>query len=222
MLISARQLNFNTSFLSFYTSRMLAKSLFSFARIGANKCHHVSRMAKFSSLDFTPLPDPPMDPLEETARTAFEKSCYLKIDWKVSEDAPVEHAISLMTANKIGCLGVTKGYGKDGEVIGVVSERDFIKKVALLGKSVSDTKISEICTHGANLVSVTLDNPVDKCMKKMLSRDIRHLLIREKETGKFVGMLSIKDLIKCVVAKHEAVVNRYQDIVFTAELLKQL
>jgi CBS domain-containing protein len=165
----------------------------------------------------------PTENLDLTAKSAYEKSCYLKINWKISEEARVDEAIQRMVANKIGCLAVTKGPGDDGEVIGVFSERDYIGKVALLNRSPKETKVAEVSTYGvANLVSVTLDNPVDACMKKMLGRDIRHLLIREKNTGKIVGMLSIKDLVKCVVAKHDAVVHRLHDIVLTSEIIKQI
>lgn len=161
--------------------------------------------------------------LDFTARDAFEKSCYLKINWKISEEALIDEAIQRMVANKIGCLAVTKGSGENGPVIGVFSERDYLSKVALLNRSGKTTKVMEVCTYGvANLVSVTLDNPVDACMKKMLGRDIRHLLVREKSTGAIVGMLSIKDLTKCVVAKHDAVVGCLHDIVLTNEIIKQM
>ena len=72
----------------------------------------------------------------------------------------------------------------DGDVVGIISERDYLGKVSFMNKKAEDTKISEVCTYGAvNLVSVTLDNPIDQCMRKMLDRNVRHLLIREKETG---------------------------------------
>lgn len=164
-----------------------------------------------------------LDDIDQTAREALEKSCYLKIDWKISETCAVEEAVHRMVVNKIGCLAVTAGESDTGPIIGVISERDYIGKVALLNKDPKTTLVSSVCTHGeANLVSVTLDNPVDACMKKMLDRDIRHLLIREKLTGKFVGLLSIKDLVKCVVAKHDAVVNRLENIVLTSEFYKHV
>lgn len=164
-----------------------------------------------------------LDDIDQTARHAYEKSCYLRINWKISQHSCVEEAVHRMVVNKIGCLAVTSGENETGEIIGIISERDYIGKVALLKKDPKKTVVSEICTHGrANLVSVTLDNPVDACMKKMLDRDIRHLLIREKATGEFVGMLSIKDLVKCVVAKHDAVVSRLENIVLTSEFLQQV
>lgn len=111
-----------------------------------------------------------------------------------------------MAGHHIGCLAVTNAAGK---VVGVVSERDYLCKVALLGKASKTTKVSEICTHGGNLVMADADSSIDDCMKLMLARDIRHLLIRDK--GEVISMLSIKDLVKVCVAKHQEVVKRLSD-----------
>lgn len=116
-----------------------------------------------------------------------------------------------MARHHIGCLAVTASSDPKGKVIGVVSERDYLTKVALLGKASKSTKISEICTHGMdNLVVAEIDDPIDECMKKMLARDIRHLLIRD-EKGDIVSMLSIKDLVKVSVARHADVVRKLTD-----------
>ncbi len=128
--------------------------------------------------------------LNDTASTAVEKSCYLKIDFKIREDAPVFEAIQRMAAHRIGALAVTSATDPK-TVIGVVSERDYLSKVALLGKSSRTTKVAEIATMGANLVTVTEDEPVDDCMRKLLARDIRHLLVKDKN-GVVVSMFSIK------------------------------
>ena len=73
-----------------------------------------------------------------------------------------------------------------------------------------------------NLVSVSAQDTVDSAMEKMLSSDIRHLLIRENgESGAAViGMISVKDLVKCVVDKHSAQINRLEDIVLTQDMLR--
>lgn len=123
-----------------------------------------------------------------------------------------------MVSHKIGALAVSKGSGDSGEVIGVISERDYLNKVSFLNKKPSELKVGEVCTYGKdNLVSVTLDNPIDKCMEKLLARDCRHLLIREKDSGNMVGLISIKDVVKCALAKHNAVVNRMTEFVVMAE-----
>merc|ERR1719453_1516066 len=76
------------------------------------------------SLDFEPVPDKYLhDPLDETAWSALAKSCYAKINWKVSEDSTVYDAITRMAVNKIGALAVTNS---DAEVVGIISERDYL------------------------------------------------------------------------------------------------
>lgn len=169
------------------------------------------------SLDFVPIAEFE-DPLDETARSALAKSCYLKIDWKISEKATMHEAITRMSAHNIGALAVSNDAG---DVVGVVSERDFLNKVGVLEKSSKNISVGSVCTYGkANLVSVTLDNPIDKCMKKMVNSNVRHLLIREKDTGKMVGMISVKDIVKCAIAKHEAVVEKLTGLVVNSESMR--
>lgn len=90
----------------------------------------------------------------------------------------------------------------------MISERDYLSKVALLGKSSKTTKVSEICTHGrANIIVVDVNESIDDCMRKMLSRDIRHLLVAD-DKGEVVGMLSIKDVVKVLLAGQSEVVQK--------------
>lgn len=120
--------------------------------------------ARAFSIDFEPIPEPPLNPLFETAQSALEKSCYLKINWKCSEDDLVIDAVKRMVAHDIGALAVTsKG---DDAVAGIFSERDYLKKVAFLNKDPTTTKVGEVATMGgfANLVTVTRMNPIDRCM----------------------------------------------------------
>lgn len=164
--------------------------------------------------EFEPIPDF-VHPLDETARSALGKSCYLKIDWKIDENDTVADAVNRMVGNKIGALAVSNA---KGDVVGIISERDYIGKVCFMDKKAEETKVSEVCTYGAvNLVSVTLDNPIDKCMRKMLDRNVRHLLVREKETARMVGMISVKDIVKCSLAKQDAIIGRLSSMVVTAD-----
>ena len=78
-----------------------------------------------------------------------------------------------MRANNSGSLGVSD---EKGEVVGIISERDYLNKVGLVGKTSRDTLIKEIATMGkANLVSVTLDNPIDACERKMINSNVSRL-----------------------------------------------
>ena len=169
------------------------------------------------SLDFQEIAEYD-DPLAETARTALNKSCYLTIDWKIGEDEKVSEAVKRMTANNIGAMAV---FDSSGDVVGLLSERDVLK-VPHLGKSSEDLKVSEICTSGkANLISVTLDNPIDACMRKMLRCNVRHLLIREKDTSAIVGMISVKDIVKCALAKSDAMIDRLTGMVVESEAMRK-
>ena len=141
----------------------------------------------------------------------------IKIDYKDN----VSNAVKRMTAGRIGCLGVTK----DGNVVGVISERDYLNKIALLEKDPNTVKVEQICTFGeANLVKVRMNDNIDKCMEKMLGRDIRHLLVMENKAdgsdGSIVGMISIKDVVKCTLAKANAKVDRLEVIVQTQDMMR--
>jgi len=120
--------------------------------------------ARAFSVDFEPIPEPPLSPLFETAQSALEKSCYLKINWKCSESDLVLDVVKRMVAHDIGALAVTAA--GDDTVSGIFSERDYLKKVAFLNKDPATTTVGEVATMGGfpNLVTVTRMNPIDRCM----------------------------------------------------------
>lgn len=140
-----------------------------------------------------------------SATDAWKKSCYMEIDFTISEDDDVIEAIQRLAAYDIGCL-VT--IDVSGNIVGVVSERDMITKIALKNKRAKDTKISEISTK--NPITATPDTPVDECMELMMEHDIRHLPMLNEE-GSVVGMLSIKDCAKAVLAEKEECINTLSD-----------
>jgi signal-transduction protein with cAMP-binding, CBS, and nucleotidyltransferase domain len=159
-----------------------------------------------------------LNPLFETAQSALEKSCYLKIDWKIEETEPVSEAVKRMVAHDIGALAVTEK-GSD-VVIGVLSERDYLNKVAFLGIDPKETTVGAVSTTGdANLVTVTRGNPIDRCMEKMLARDIRHLLVRREEDDVVIGMISIKDVVKCAHMKSLAKYDHLERVIQTQTLV---
>ena len=156
---------------------------------------------------------PELNPLFETAQSALEKSCYLAIDWKIHEDKPVSEAVSRMAGYNIGALGVVNSAGT---VVGVISERDILKKVSLLNNDPANVLVKETCTTNQNgqLYSVSRGKPIDDCMYKMMRSDVRHLLIRNaKDDPTIVGMISIKDIVKCTMAKNEAQKDRLENII---------
>ena len=113
--------------------------------------------------------------------------------WVISPDSSVLDAIKLMGEKEIGALLVTQF----DTLIGIVSERDYARKVILKGKESRNTPISEIMT--ANVVTVGPDGSIDQCMALMTKHKIRHLPVIEKE--RIVGVLSIGDLVKAIIAE---------------------
>jgi predicted transcriptional regulator len=143
-----------------------------------------------------------------SALNVFKGSCYHKIDFKINEDITVNQAIQRFSAFNIGCLAVTDATNK---VVGVLSERDYINKIAALGRDDSTVKIKEICTYGPNIIIAKKTDTIDQCMNKMLFKDIRHLLIIDEKNEEFVGMISIKDLIKEVMKDKDNMITRLTD-----------
>jgi CBS domain-containing protein len=81
-----------------------------------------------------------------------------------------------------------------GKISGVISERDYISKIALLGRVSKDTLVKEISTKSANLLTASPQDSVDQCMEKMLSKGIRHLPLLADD-GNVIGMLSVSGLV---------------------------
>jgi CBS domain-containing protein len=143
-----------------------------------------------------------------SAIDVFKNSCYHKIDFKISEESPVQEAVNRFTAFNIGCLAVTDSNDK---VIGVCSERDFITKVASLRKNSETVKVKEICTYGPNTIIAKKSDSLTTCMNKMMFKDIRHLLVIDDKNDEFIGMISIKDLIKEITEKNTEIITRLTD-----------
>mmetsp|Transcript_830 Transcript_830/g.3439 ORF Transcript_830/g.3439 Transcript_830/m.3439 type:complete len:113 (+) Transcript_830:499-837(+) len=92
------------------------------------------------------------------------------------------------------------------EVLGILSQRDYVRKVALLGKSSKATPTKDIMTTRANLLAAKQGDSLQKCMRLMLARDVRHLpVIADDE--KLTGLLSIKDLIKCSMEQKDSMIK---------------
>ena len=138
----------------------------------------------------------------------FQQSCYHKIDFKINEESNVQEAVIRFNAFNIGCLAVTD---KTNKVVGVCSERDYITKVAALGKFNNDIKVKDICTYGPNIIVARRDDNLEVCMQKMMFKDIRHLLIIDDKNDDFIGMISIKDLIKEIQKSNKEIITKLSD-----------
>jgi predicted transcriptional regulator len=143
-----------------------------------------------------------------SALSVFNNSCYHKIDFKIGEDNTANNAVKRFSTFNIGCLAVTD---KDNKVVGVLSERDYINKISALGKDDTSVKIKEICTYTPNIIIAKKNDTIEQCMNKMLIKDIRHLLVMDEANNDFIGMISIKDLIKEIMRDKNDIITRLTD-----------
>jgi len=115
--------------------------------------------------------------------------------WSVEPDDPVLEVIQLMADHHVGALPVIHG----GELLGIVSERDYARKVALLGRSATETPVWQIMSTPVTTVSTTTS--LNECMLLMTEKRIRHLPV--VEAGGVIGMISIGDLVKALIDEQQ-------------------
>ena len=117
----------------------------------------------------------------------------------------VYEAMQMMADHHIGALTVMQ----DEKLIGIVTERDYARKVILKNRSSKTTHVSEIMT--ADVITVTLDNGVDECVDKMREHYIRHLVV--VEAGQVIGMLSLRDLYSEIIQEQSETIDQLQHYV---------
>ena len=125
--------------------------------------------------------------------------------YTVSPDATVLEAISIMAEKGIGALVVTQ----DNEVVGILSERDYTRKVALMERSSYDTTVCEIMT--AKVLTISRSNTVEECLQLMTDRHLRHLPVVEE--NKLVGLISIGDLVKAAMQDQKNLIDQLQQYI---------
>lgn len=121
----------------------------------------------------------------------------------IGPDEPVLEAVRSMAERHVGALMVLDGAGS---VAGIVSERDYARKVVLQGRSSADTPVRAIMT--ADVISITADASVHDAMRVMTERRIRHLPV--VSGGKLEGIVSIGDLVKAVIEEQQAEIDTLQ------------
>jgi len=123
----------------------------------------------------------------------------------IGPDASVLDALKLMAERNVGALLVVE----NGKLVGIISERDYARKVVLLGKTSQDTPVREIMSERA--VCVQPDNTVEECMALMTDKHIRHLPVIENE--KLLGVLSIGDLVKETIAEQQLTIKQLESYI---------
>ena len=118
----------------------------------------------------------------------------------IRPDATIIEALGLMAEKNVGAVIVLSD---EGELVGILSERDYARKIALKGRTSADTAVSEIMTSSVSTVSP--DASVDDCMEMMTEGRFRHLPV--VEDGQVVGVISIGDIVKAVIERQRALIG---------------
>jgi CBS domain-containing protein len=125
--------------------------------------------------------------------------------WSVSPDTSVYDALKLMAVKNIGAVLV-----KDAEnLVGILSERDYARKVILRGKTATDTPASEIMTE--SVICVPPEETAEECMALMTEKKVRHLPVLEDE--QLIGVISIGDVVKAIIPEQEFIIEQLEHYV---------
>ena len=127
--------------------------------------------------------------------------------YALSPDATIFEALNLMAEKNIGAVLILSGE----EIAGIVSERDYARKVVLLGKTSKDTPVREIMT--TNVICVEPGWTANECMALMTDKRIRHLPVVEE--GKVVGVISIGDVVRAVVDEHQFTIRSLEQYILS-------
>ncbi len=123
--------------------------------------------------------------------------------WSVDADQPVLAAIHIMADRHVGALPVLR----NGQLVGIVSERDYARKVILLGRSSAETEVWQIMSSPA--ITVGPEDGVRHCMQVMTDRRIRHLPVLDA-AGAMIGMISIGDLVRAVIEEQQETIEQLE------------
>ncbi|MBI2091328.1 MAG: CBS domain-containing protein [Deltaproteobacteria bacterium] len=122
--------------------------------------------------------------------------------WSIEPGATVYDAMKLMADKEIGALMVMEGT----KLVGLISERDYARKVILLGRSSKTTEVKEIMT--SRVVYAQPDQNIEECMALMTEKRVRHLPVMEE--GELVGVISIGDLVKSIIAEQKFIIEQLE------------
>jgi CBS domain-containing protein len=122
--------------------------------------------------------------------------------WCIGLENTVFDALRRMAEKSVGALVVVDG----ARIAGIISERDYARKVVLLGRTSPNTLVKEIMT--SHVAYTHLGQPIEECMAVMTDKRIRHLPVMEE--GKLVGIISIGDLVKSIIADQKFIIEQLE------------
>lgn len=125
--------------------------------------------------------------------------------WSVTPDTSVYEALKMMAERNVGALLVLE----NDQLSGIFSERDYARKVALLGKSSRDTPVKDIMTQKVDCVRP--NQSVRECMAMMTDKHIRHLPVVEEDH--LVGLISIGDVVKAIISDQEFTIEQLENYI---------
>ena len=128
--------------------------------------------------------------------------------YTVAETSPVYDAIKLMADKHIGAVLVTQGE----EIVGIMTERDYARKVVLMDRSSKETPVRDIMTSHVRYVRP--DQTTDDCMALMTDKRMRHLPVIDN--GKLVGMISIGDLVKNIISEQQFTIQQLEHYIHSS------
>lgn len=123
--------------------------------------------------------------------------------WSIGPDATVYEAVALMAEKGIGALPVVDWSDR---LVGIISERDYTRKIVLNNRQSRETRVREIMTD--RVINVGLDDTIDDCMVLMSQNHIRHLPVVDGD--KLVGMLSTKDVFRIMIAEKDTLIEQLE------------
>jgi len=139
-----------------------------------------------------------------TARDILKAKGYSDI-YSVGPEDSVFSALQLMMEKNIGAVMVTE----NGKLVGVLSERDYARKIVLAGKSSRETKVKEIMTSKVHGVKV--NTTVEECLAIITANFIRHLPVFDGD--KLVGHISVGNVVKSIISEQEVMIKHLQDYI---------
>ena len=122
--------------------------------------------------------------------------------YSIESQATVYKAVEALEEHNIGALVVID----HGELVGVLSERDYVRKVELKGRQSRDARVAQIMT--APVACVTPEQTVEECMALMTDKRFRHLPV--VDDGKLIGLISIGDLVKAIIAEQKFIIDQLE------------